>query len=134
MPITENACKLYYNDLIQIDEETYEKIQKKPAIKDVLLVPTQTEGKPAPDGMHFRAGEPSSLSIDELANWLFGPSNKSAIPQKQVPQTDSEWYDSMIGAPIPLNEIQEEEDIHFEECLVERDPKRSHRNQSLLSK
>ena len=54
--------------------------------------------------------------------------------KEQVPQTDSEWYDSMIGAPIPLNEIQEEENIHFEECLVERDSKRPHKNQSLLSK
>jgi hypothetical protein len=45
--------------------------------------------------------KPSSLSVDELANWLAGPSNKSAIPQKQVPKTNLEWYDSMLGAPIP---------------------------------
>ena len=77
-------CKLYYNDLIQIDEETYEKIQKKPAIKDVLLVPSQTEEKPAPDGTHFRAGEPSSLSIDELANWLARSSNKLANSQNKL--------------------------------------------------
>ena len=100
LPVTEIACKLYHNDLIQIDEEAYEKIQKKPAIKDVLLVSSQTEEKPAPDRTHFRAGEPSSLSVDELANWLAGPSTKSAIPQKQVPQTDSEWYDSIIHQKI----------------------------------
>ena len=111
------------------------KIQKKPAIKDVLLVSSQTEEKPAPDRTHFRAGEPSSLSVDELANWLAGPSTKTAIPQKQVPQTDLEWYDSIMGAYIPLNEIQEkEEDIHFEECHVGRDPKRPHKNHSLMSK
>src|SRR5437763_14157337 len=85
--------------------------------------------------MHFRAGEPSSLSVDELANWLAGPSNKSANPRNQTPQTDSEWYDSMLGAPIPLNEIQEEEeDIHFAECPVGRDLERSYKNHSLMSK
>ena len=41
----------------------------------------------------------------------------------------------MIGALIPLNEIQEEEeDIHFEECPVGRDLERSHKNHSLMSK
>src|SRR5437762_2288672 len=36
----------------------------------------------------------SSLSVDELANWLASPSNKLVNSQKQASQTDSEWYDS----------------------------------------
>jgi hypothetical protein len=118
LPVTEKACKLYHKDLLQIDEEAYEKIQ--------------TEEKPAPDGTHFRAGEPSSLSVDELANWLAGPDNRSANPapsllapmaehskgRRQAPQTDSEWYDLMEGEKI--------EGFHFVKKAY--DPARPHRS------
>ena len=64
LPVTEKACKLFHHELIQIDEEAYEKIRKK----QIPLRPSESANISLE-----QSHEPSSLTVDELAKWLAGP-------------------------------------------------------------
>jgi hypothetical protein len=59
-----------------------------------------------PTGIELAGSEPATtfLSIDELANWLAGPGEKSkpAVPQRKSQQPDSKWNNFMENLPDPI--------------------------------
>ncbi len=125
MPENLHECHTLCHDLEQYDPDAVRPPTLKELEKYSKLTPREDpKAGPGPATQAYREGLPSSIEMfnEEYMKELIGEEEPSEVGQEGL-------------ALISQDEVQDgQENIHFEECSVGRDPERPHKNQSLMSK